>query len=119
MHHRNLYTCMSSHSPSGQLRTAWQPIYDEFAVDVVFQGHNHVYERFDVDGLPYVVTGGGGSGIYGLDDQVEVRPDEVPLRVAAGAFIHGVRVTITATEMHLRAIDAEGAIRDEVRFALD
>tara|TARA_B100001750_G_scaffold207080_1_gene185168 strand:+ start:1661 stop:3154 length:1494 start_codon:yes stop_codon:yes gene_type:complete len=45
VHHRNLYTCMSSHSPSGQLRTAWQPIYDEFAVDVVFQGHNHVYER--------------------------------------------------------------------------
>ncbi|MAQ19353.1 MAG: hypothetical protein CMN30_31700 [Sandaracinus sp.] len=116
--HRPIYT-LAEHAPSESLRAILEPILQRHEVALVLQGHNHVYERFDVDGLPYVVTGGGGSGIYGLDDQVEVRPDEVPLRVAAGAFIHGVRVTITATEMHLRAIDAEGAIRDEVRFALD
>lgn len=44
VHHRPLYTC-STHDPREDLRQAWQPIYDEFEVDIVFNGHNHLYER--------------------------------------------------------------------------
>ena len=116
--HRPIYT-LARHAPSETLRAVLEPILMRHEVELVFQGHNHVYERFDVGGLTYVVTGGGGSGLYGIDDQVEVRPSEVPLRVASGAFQHGVRVTIDATEIHLRAIDSEGVVRDEVRLPLD
>lgn len=45
MHHRPLYTCLSTHAPDVNLRSNWQPLFDEFGVDVVFAGHNHVYER--------------------------------------------------------------------------
>ena len=45
VHHRPFYTCRSNHEPLIAARTAWQPIFDEFAVDFVLTGHNHVYER--------------------------------------------------------------------------
>lgn len=45
IHHKPLYTCLSNHSPQIDLRSAWQPLFDEYQVDMVIAGHNHVYER--------------------------------------------------------------------------
>jgi hypothetical protein len=33
-------------------------------VDVVFSGHDHIYERGDAGGLRYIVSGGGGAPLY-------------------------------------------------------
>jgi predicted phosphodiesterase len=33
-------------------------------VDIVFSGHDHIYERGITDGLPYIVSGGGGAPPY-------------------------------------------------------
>lgn len=72
IHHRNLYTCMSSHSPNGTTRAAWQPIYDELEVDAVFQGHNHIYERSKpirglTDGNEGIVAAEGANGVPTFD----------------------------------------------------
>jgi HEAT repeat protein len=49
------------------------PILEKYHVDVVFNGHNHNYERVypiremrrdDENGIPYVITGGGGAPLY-------------------------------------------------------
>lgn len=45
VHHKPLYTCLSNHAPNIDLRSAWQPLFDEYHVDMVIAGHNHVYER--------------------------------------------------------------------------
>jgi hypothetical protein len=45
VHHKPLYTCLSNHSANIDLRTAWQPLFDQYHVDMVIAGHNHVYER--------------------------------------------------------------------------
>ena len=45
IHHKPLYTCLSNHSPNIDLRSAWQPLFDQYHVDMVIAGHNHVYER--------------------------------------------------------------------------
>ena len=62
----------------------WTPLFDKYHVDLVLNGHNHIYERTDPiragkptravptggtvtaaeDGTTYVVVGGGGGGIY-------------------------------------------------------
>ncbi len=34
------------------------------SVDLVISGHDHIYERGSADGLPYLVSGGGGAPIY-------------------------------------------------------
>lgn len=37
------------------------PLFERYGVDVVFSGHDHLYERSFYNGIHYVVTGGGGA----------------------------------------------------------
>ncbi|MBX3250955.1 MAG: fibronectin type III domain-containing protein [Myxococcales bacterium] len=74
MHHRPFYTCESNHRPDLGLRAAWQPIFDEHEVDVVFNGHNHVYER----SRPI-------RGVDGGEPRLAAEgPDAVPVMTRAG-----------------------------------
>jgi len=110
--HRPIWS-VSRNGPAESLRAAIDPILDAHDVPLVLQGHHHAYERFIVEGRTYIVTGGGGAGLYDLDAQVESRPDEAALRVAAGSFHHGLRITIRETDLLVRAIDREGTVQDE------
>ncbi|MFJ3666583.1 purple acid phosphatase family protein [Streptomyces sp. NPDC090106] len=77
----------SSHASDGGVREEWLPLFDEHQVDLVINGHNHVYERTDAvkgdgtvgrrvpvggstdptrDGTVYVTAGGGGKDLYGF-----------------------------------------------------
>lgn len=38
--------------------------YKEWGADIVFAGHDHVYERFEFDSFPYIVNGLGGGWIF-------------------------------------------------------
>src|SRR4029453_1835095 len=38
--------------------------FEAWGADVVLAGHHHDYERLQVGGIPYFVTGLGGAGIY-------------------------------------------------------
>ncbi|MBI5241074.1 MAG: metallophosphoesterase [Elusimicrobia bacterium] len=40
------------------------PLFKKHGVSAVFSGHDHAYERSEVDGIPYVVAGGGGAPLY-------------------------------------------------------
>jgi acid phosphatase type 7 len=42
------------------------PLFETHGVDMVFNGHNHHYERSWKDGIHYVVTGGGGAPLRGF-----------------------------------------------------
>ncbi len=49
--------------PGGALKTRhhFLPVLEEGGVDLVFAGHIHNYERFHREGIPYLITGGGGD----------------------------------------------------------
>ena len=64
------FTCVYFHNPvysSGAhgstfyLQLIWKPIFDYFNVDIVFNGHDHNYERGKIKNTNYIVTGGGGA----------------------------------------------------------
>jgi tartrate-resistant acid phosphatase type 5 len=62
--------------------------YKEWGADAVLAGHDHTYERLDVDGLPYFVNGLGGGGIYYFTDvldgsQVRYNGDYGAMRIEA------------------------------------
>jgi hypothetical protein len=42
--------------------------YDVWGVDAVISGHDHTYERLEVNGIPYFVNGMGGAAIYDFSD---------------------------------------------------
>jgi len=40
------------------------PLFEKYAVDIVFSGHHHFYERLRVHDVTYIVTGGGGDPLH-------------------------------------------------------
>ncbi len=81
----------SAHASDGGVRAAWLPLFDKHQVDLVINGHNHVYQRTDAvkkgavgravpvggstdptrDGIVYVTAGGGGKDLYGFPSGVK------------------------------------------------
>ena len=54
------------------LRHTFVPLFEKYGVDVVFNGHDHTYERTFHNGIYYIVTGGGGAPLY---DQERYSPE--------------------------------------------
>jgi 3',5'-cyclic AMP phosphodiesterase CpdA len=55
---------IGSHGSNHALRHVLHPLFKEYGVKLVFQGHDHNYYRTVRDGITYVVTGGGGAPLY-------------------------------------------------------
>jgi len=79
--HHPVYSSDAYHGSGYGYETIYHPIFVEAGVDVVFNGHAHNYERIEVDGVTYLVLGGGGA----------VPRELAPTRVAG---------SIVATENH-------------------
>lgn len=73
VHHRAVYSA-SNHGSMRDLQEAWIPVYDQYGVDMVFNGHDHNYERTHPmrggevvgpgEGTVYVVAAGIGAPLY-------------------------------------------------------
>jgi 3',5'-cyclic AMP phosphodiesterase CpdA len=60
--HHPLYSNATRHGSSVDLRVALEPIFVKHGVDVVFSGHDHVYERLKPQkGIAYFVSGAAGQ----------------------------------------------------------
>jgi 3',5'-cyclic AMP phosphodiesterase CpdA len=60
--HHPLYTSAKFHGPSLGLRKLLEPLFIKYGVDVVFSGHEHVYERVHPqNGIYYFTEGASGS----------------------------------------------------------
>ena len=74
LNHQAFYSA-SSHGSTELLQDEWMPIVDEYEIDLVFNGHDHNYERTKPlrgnevvsmgDGTIYVVAAGVGAPLYG------------------------------------------------------
>ena len=63
--HHPFFTNSPNREPS--LKEDWKKLFEKYHVDAVFNGHIHHYERFLINGVTYVTTGGGGAPLgYGL-----------------------------------------------------
>jgi hypothetical protein len=87
--------------------------FAEWGASIVYTGHDHTYERLDVDGLPYIVNGVGGKELYELGEPL-------PESLVRHTDVHGlVLVTATATELTSRFLDARGQELDVLRLHKD
>lgn len=84
--------------------------FAEWGASIVFSGHDHTYERFEVDGFPYIVNGVGGATLYDLGE---------PLAGSVARYqgVHGlVLVTATSSEFVSHFLDGEGRELDQLRL---
>jgi 3',5'-cyclic AMP phosphodiesterase CpdA len=60
--HHPLYSSGRFHGPSLDLRKSLEPLFIQYGVDVVFSGHDHVYERIHPQhGIYYFMEGASGE----------------------------------------------------------
>jgi predicted MPP superfamily phosphohydrolase len=91
-YHRPMYTLPSTHAAISALRSTYHPLFEQYGVDLVLQGHNHNYQRTypikfnstdpshpietstnttsytDPDGQIFVTVGTGGIDLYPFKD---------------------------------------------------
>ncbi|MDI6791398.1 MAG: S8 family serine peptidase [bacterium] len=91
------------------MRAALCPLFEDYGVDIVFNGHDHNYERSLVNGVNYIVTGGGGGPLYGkeVDNDWSLVFQEV---------YHYCRVSVNGTMATMQAVDINGNVFDTLQI---
>ena len=106
--HHPLYSDGKTHGSSVDLRVKLEPLFVRYGVNVVFSGHDHVYERLTPQkGIQYFVSGSAGQLRKG-----DVRRSPM----TAAAFDEDqsfMLVEIAGSEMFFETISRTGATVDK------
>ena len=105
--HHPIYSDGDRHGANVELRVVLEPMLIKYGVNVVFSGHEHIYERIRPQkGIAYFIVGSSG----------QLRKGGVtPSALTAASFADDqvfLVATITGTEMAFQAISRTGAIVD-------
>jgi len=109
--HHPPYSC-GSHGDDEAVAARWVTRFDDDVV-LVLSGHEHNYQRFESDGVAYVVTGGGGATLTDLADC----SNDHPARVSGEAVHHFVALELTDS-LNVTAIDSDDNVIDEFSLPL-
>ncbi|ARA94229.1 hypothetical protein AWN76_014405 [Rhodothermaceae bacterium RA] len=99
-HHPPYCQAWSGWAGELNVRRHLMPLFEQYGVDVVFNGHTHAYERGSLNGVTYVITGGGGGGLddYGRD---------VP------------HIDVTVLAHHYTLVEIDGPVLELAAFGTD
>ena len=99
--HRALYSVGRHRNENTALREWLHPLFQQYGVRLVFQGHDHLYYRTMHDGITYVVTGGGGAPLYDIEQ--ELQPGE-----KARKAHHLCVAELNTGDIHITVYEVEG-----------
>ncbi|VVC72140.1 Uncharacterised protein [uncultured archaeon] len=88
------------------LENVLPPLFERTGVDLVLQDNNAYYSRAVVNGLTYVVTGGGGATL-------EAPSDGVPQLLNSSKANHFVKCDAAGDTLDCQAISDVGTVLDE------
>ncbi|HET7746030.1 MAG TPA: metallophosphoesterase [Vicinamibacteria bacterium] len=109
--HHPLYSSARKHGSSREMQEALEPIFTRHGVDVVLQGHDHVYERVKPQkGIRYFVSGSAGSLRKGDLRQTGLT------EAGFDADYHFMLMEIEGDELFFQAISREGKTIDKGSF---
>lgn len=111
LHHHPPFSS-ARHGSDRHVATELVPLYESRGVRLVLNGHDHVYERLESNGITYVVTGGGGAPLY---DFRKILPES---RVRVKTH-HYLRIAADRERLDITAVDLAGNVidRHELRAA--
>jgi len=102
--HRSPYGS-SRHGGDETVRADLEPLFARHGVDLVFAGHDHVYERtVPIKGVTYVVSGGGGRRLYPAG--------QGRLTACSRSAHHAVLVRVSGGRLSLGAVGPDGTVFD-------
>jgi len=97
------------------VRKTWCPLFDAYHVDLVFNGHIHVYERTKpirngtvaespLNGTIYIIAAGGGAHLGSVTRQSWIARE--------GSFHHFLKLSVDGNTLTCQAILPNGSIAD-------
>ncbi len=96
------------YSRASHTRSALAPLLARLRVDIVFNGHDHGYERWKPrDGVTYIVTAAGGAGLY---PRSQTNPATARYRNDVHSF---TRIAINGRTLRGQQIAANGQVIDQ------
>lgn len=104
--HQPPYTTNTGHSSDMQVRQYLCPLFERFGVRIVFNGHVHCYEHSLVNGVHYVISGGGGAPLYSGWGPVQ------PWTVYRETTLEFTLVDVRGDTVDVRSIKPGGAVID-------
>jgi hypothetical protein len=110
--HHPLYSDGRTHGSQVDLRVVLEPLFVKYGVNVVFSGHDHIYERIKPQkGIYYFVSGAGGQLRSG-----DVKPSEM-----TAAFFDRdqsfMLVEIVDRDMYFRTVSRTGQTVDSGKIS--
>jgi predicted phosphodiesterase len=85
------------------IERVWVPLFERYNVPLVLSGHDHNYQRLVVNGITYVISGGGSSVLYTL-------VDPHPGSMFFSATSHFVLLSLYQDRLELEAITVEDEV---------
>ena len=106
--HHPLYSNGGRHGSEVELRVILEPLFVKYGVNVVFSGHDHVYERVKPQkGIYYFVSGAAGQLRKG-----NMRPDEQETAAYFDTDQSFMLVEVAGDDMYFQSISRTGKIVD-------
>jgi len=93
---------------AAEVRKYFGTILEEAQVDVVFTGHDHNYQHTFVNGVHYIITGGGGAGLYWVKSKWGFTKQ--------AAVYHWLRVSVNGKRLTITAIDIDGKLIERLEI---
>ena len=94
------------------VRSDWVPLFEAHGVPLVLSGHDHNYQRLDVNGITYVISGGGSGVLY----------DQTTNPESSRSFskqMHFVMLEIYPDRIELQAVGLDGTVFDQVEIPIN
>lgn len=92
------------HGPNRRMHEAGIPeLFRKHRVDLVFSGHDHLYERGEAQGIKYVVSGGAGAPLYPVKNRL-------PTSGKVESVYHFVEMKVDGPEVRMRAVRIDGTV---------
>jgi len=120
-HHRPLYSETSDLTHGGKFNqdlASWRGVFDAKGVNMVFNGHDHFYQRSmplrndmvvgNEQGTHYVVAAGAGATLYGTKDGSKVA-------YTAQAY-HYTIVDVEDSDLYFKAKKTDGTVLDTMEI---
>jgi predicted phosphodiesterase len=106
--HRSPYGS-SRHGGDEKVREDLEPLFVKHGADLVFSGHDHVYERtVPITGVTYVVSGGGGRRLYPAGNG--------ELTASSVSAYHAVLVRVSGSRLLLETLEVGGKVVDRLEL---
>lgn len=120
--HKPAYSS-GSHGSNEDIQEHWVPIFEDYGVDFVFAGHDHIYERSypikdgarassTEEGVTHVVNGAWGAPTYPIEATNWWTAKAVDMHHCFSL----AEISATEGTLTLKAIDADSNVLDEQAF---